>query len=310
MSIKKIFFSFLLLAIFSVFAAFGYYVYAFQSFSKIINHDSHTSTSLPEWQGEEPVNILLMGADTRDGEDAGRSDSIMLLHINPVNGQAYLFSILRDSWIKIPGHKSNRINTAFALGGPELMAQSVEKLTGLPIHYYLTTDFQGFEKVVDALGGIDLYVEKDMEYYLYENNGYYDIVLKQGQQHLDGRKALQYVRFRHDATGDYTRTERQRKFLKALAEKAKNGTTVFKVPKILEEISPYLTTNMDSHDMLRLASLAYKVQWSELNTGQIPPSSILKEKTIRGAKVIDPKIEKTKKYLQELLHIKSEDESL
>ncbi|MMZ57833.1 Transcriptional regulator LytR [compost metagenome] len=101
--------------------------------------------------------------------------------------------------------------------------------------------------------------------------------------------------------GDYTRTERQREFLKALAEKAKSSTTVFKVPTILKNVAPYITTNMNSDDMLRLASLAYKTEWSQLHTEQVPPFSILEEKTVDGAKVLDPKPEETQQYIQELL---------
>ncbi|AMA74267.1 MULTISPECIES: LCP family protein [Aneurinibacillus] len=278
----------------------AYYAYSFYSFTTKIQKPG-TATSLPEWTGKERVNILLLGVDKRDYEESTRSDSIMVVSIDPVTQKAHLFSILRDSWVEIPGHRKNRINAAYELGGPELMAETVENLTGLPIQYYVVTDFKGFEKVVDALGGVDLYVEKDMEYYLYENNGYYDILLKKGYQHLDGRKALQYVRFRHDKMGDFSRTERQRKFLKALAEKAKSGTSIWKVPRVLEAISPYVTTNMGSTDMLRLANLAYKIDLENLQTEQIPPSTILREKTIGGAQVIDPRAERTKEYIRELL---------
>ena len=285
----------------------AYYAYSFYSFTSKIQNPG-AATSLPEWTGTERVNILLLGVDKRDYEETTRSDSIMIASIDPVTKKAHLFSVLRDSWVEIPGHRKNRINTAYELGGPELMAETVENLTGMPIQYYVVTDFQGFEKVVDAFGGIDLYVEKDMEYYLYENNGYYDIVLKKGQQHLDGRHALQYVRFRHDKMGDFTRTERQRKFLKAMAEKAKSGTSILRIPSVLEAVSPYITTNMTSSDMLRLANLGYKVDWSTLESAQIPPSSILREKRVNGAQVIDPRKERTQEYLQKLLNGELVDE--
>jgi LCP family protein required for cell wall assembly len=300
MRVRRILRTIFVLLLLSVIGLGGYYAYSFYSFTTKIQKPT-TATSLPEWTGTERVNILLLGVDKRDYEESTRSDSILLASIDPVTKKAHLFSILRDSWVEIPGHRKNRINTAYELGGPELMAETVENLTGLPIQYYVVTDFQGFEKVVDALGGVDLYVEKDMEYYLYENNGYYDIVLKKGYQHLDGRKALQYARFRHDKLGDFSRTERQRKLLKALAEKAKSGTSIWKLPSVLEAVSPYVTTNMGSSDMLRLANLGYKLDLENLQTEQIPPSNILREKTIGGAQVIDPRKERTQEYIRELL---------
>lgn len=278
----------------------GYYAYSFYSFTSKIQQPG-TATSLPEWTGKERVNILLMGVDKRENEESTRSDSILVASIDPETKKAQLFSILRDSWVEIPGYRKSRINTAYEVGGPELMAQTVENLTGLPIQYYVTTDFKGFEKVVDALGGVDLYVEKDMEYYLYEENGYYDIILKKGQQHLDGRKALQYARFRHDKMGDFSRTERQRKLLKALAEQATKSTSIWRIPSVLEAVSPYVTTNMSSSDMLRLANLTYKLDVTHLQTEQIPPANILREKTVNGAQVIDPRPERTQEYIRELL---------
>lgn len=300
MKLKRIILTVLALFILSVAGIAGYYAYSWYSFSSKIKQPA-IATSLAEWTGENRVNVLLLGIDKRDGDPSTRSDSILLASIDPVTKDAHLFSILRDSWVSIPGHRKNRINTAFEVGGPELMAKTVEKFTGLPINYYVVTDFRGFEKVVDAVGGIDMYVEKDMDYLLYDNGGYFDIHLKKGQQTLNGHKALQYVRFRHDKMGDFTRTERQRKLLKALAVKLKSTTGIWKMPSILEAMSPYITTNMNASDMLRLADLTYKLDVNQLKTEQIPPASILREKKIGGAQVIDPRPEDTKRYIEKML---------
>lgn len=281
----------------------GYYIYSFYNFSnKIKQQPSSSATALPEWKGTERVNILLLGVDKRPSETSTRSDSIVVISMDPVTKNTHVFSILRDSWVDIPGHKKNRINDAYAAGGPELMAQTVEELTGLPIQFYVVTDFKGFEKVVDAIGGVDINVEKDMDYKLYEDNGYYDIHLKKGMQHLDGNKALQYVRFRHDKLGDYTRTERQRKFLLALVGEMKKTTNILKVPSILETISDYIKTNMGSSEMLKLATLGYKMDINQIKTEQIPPSSILREKRVGEAQVIDPQPALTRKYIANLLN--------
>lgn len=283
----------------------SYYIYTFYSFTSKIQQTptepSASATALPEWKGKEQVNILLLGVDKREHEISTRSDSIMILSIDPVTKKCFLFSVLRDSWVDIPGHKKNRINDAYAQGGPELLALTTEKLTGLPIQYYFVTDFKGFEKVVDAIGGVDLYVEKDMHYKLWEDNGYYDINLKKGMQHLNGQKALQYVRFRHDRTGDYTRTERQRKFLVSIVNEIKKTTNIFRVPNILDSISSYITTNMNTNDMIRLATMGYKMDLQQIKMVQIPPISILREKTIGGAQVIDPQPYYTKRFIENLL---------
>jgi polyisoprenyl-teichoic acid--peptidoglycan teichoic acid transferase len=301
MKLKRVILTLLTLVILSAAGVVGYYAYAWYSFTNKIQQPG-AATSLPEWVGNERVNVLLLGVDKRDGEKSARSDSILLASLDPVTKKAQLFSILRDSWVSIPGYRNNRINTAYELGGPELIAQTVEDLTGLPINYYVVTDFRGFEKVVDAVGGVDMYVEKNMDYTLYDNGGYYDIHLKQGYQHLDGHKALQYVRFRHDAMGDFTRTQRQRNFLKALGTKLKSGTGIWKLPDVLDAMSPYIKTNMSSSDMLRLAALGYSVDMSTVKSEQIPPQSILREKLVGGAQVIDPRPEKTRKYIQDLLN--------
>ena len=302
---KKIVGTLLALSLIFIIGFCSYYIYSFYSFTNKIQQTptkqpSASVTVMPEWKEKEQVNILLLGVDKREHETSTRSDSIMILSIDPLTKKGFLFSVLRDTWVDIPGHKKNRINDAYAQGGPELLALTAEKLTGLPIQYYFVTDFKGFEKVVDAIGGVDLYVEKNMHYKLWEDKGYYDINLKKGMQHLNGKKALQYVRFRHDRTGDYTRTERQRKFLVSIVNEIKKSTNIFRVPNILDSISSYITTNMNTSDMIRLATLGYKMDLQQIKMEQIPPISILKEKKIGGAQVIDPQPNLTKKYIQGL----------
>lgn len=230
----------------------------------------------PEWTGTEPVNILLMGVDARGfvkGE-IPRSDSMMVVSLDPVKKKYHLFSILRDTYVDIPGHKKNRINTAIT-HGPNTAMKAVGELLGIPIQYYVYTDFQGFIKLVDAVGGVDFYVEKDMYYPSKADKHEYDIDLKQGDQHLDGIKALQYVRFRHDATSDYTRTERQRAFFKAISDKFITTTSILKLPTIIEQVSPFVDTNLSVDDMWKLASVGYKSTMGE--TAQIPTMKLLKE---------------------------------
>ncbi len=180
-------------------------------------------------------NYLLVGSDGRDGltpeqqkqlnasgGDIGkRTDSIILVHVSEHGGKPALISIPRDSYVPIPGYRSNKINASFAFGGAKLLVATVEQATGIRIDGYVEIGFGGFASVVDSLGGVDVCVPFDM------NDAYAAINLKKGCQTLDGPTALGYVRARHsDPRGDIGRAERQRQFLGAILKKAVTPSTV------------------------------------------------------------------------------------
>lgn len=293
--------------------------YAYSSYHQLANMSKPSNESRfsqftpdpevkpPEWTGTERVNVLLMGGDDRglkEGEVA-RSDSMMVASFDPVTKKAHLFSVLRDTYAEIPGHGNNRINAAITMGGPDLAMKTIGDLTGLDIQYYVYVDFQGFIKLVDAIGGVDFYVEKDMHYTSAADKHEYDIDLKKGYQHLDGEHALMYVRFRHDAMSDFTRTERQRAFMKAVADKLESGWNLVKLPEILGKVTPYIETNLQPSDMLKLASLGYKSH--QAGSAQLPPMDLLKDMKVGGESVLGVTSEdKLKAYVQEVL---SKDEA-
>jgi LCP family protein required for cell wall assembly len=299
-----------------IIAAIGYYGYSIITFGLNIEkkpeesrfHRSEANSAdkgtpeIPEWEGKEKVNILLMGGDSRGLLDKQnpRSDTMMVLSLDPVTKQAYLFSILRDTYVEIPGHWRDRANAALAYGGPELAMRTISNLLGIPIQYYVFVDFEGFIALVDAIGGIDYYVEKDMKYISRADGPEYSIDLKQGMQHLDGNMALQYVRFRHDALSDYARTERQRNFLKAVAKKMQTPSSLITLPNTLKKVEPYIETNLSLGTMLRLAKLAYDTKADELVTEQLPPHSLLREERISGSSVITVDPEQLRAYVQEV----------
>lgn len=248
--------------------------------------DSYTP---PKWEGTDRVNILVMGGDSRELEVSGqkpRTDTMLIASIDPVTKQASLFSLLRDTYVQIPNRGHSRINAAAVYGGPELAMETVSEFTGLPIQYYVYVDFQGFVELVDAIGGVDFYVEKDMKYSSRADGPEYDIDLKEGMQRLDGHKALQYVRFRHDALSDYARTERQRNFMKAVAEKMQTTTNLLKLPAILNKIEPYIETNLSINNMIKLSTLAFQVDTGTIGSEQLPPNHLLREEIVDGASVI------------------------
>jgi LCP family protein required for cell wall assembly len=256
----------------------------------------------PKWEGTELVSILIMGVDGRglsEGE-IPRSDSMMVVTLDPLQKKIHLFSILRDTYVDIPGFRSDRINSAITHGSNTAMS-TISDLLGIPIQYYVYTDFQGFIKLVDSIGGIDFYVEKDMKYSSKADKHEYDIDLKEGQQHLDGDMALQYVRFRHDALSDFTRTGRQRAFLKTVADKMISTTSIMKLPTILEDVTPFVDTNLSTNDMWKLANIGY--QSTMAGSEQIPPMDMLAEETIGGASVITVRdLDKLQQFVQDVVN--------
>lgn len=179
-------------------------------------------------------NYLLVGSDSRAGLTAAqrkeyatgsaagrRTDSIILVHVPSGGGEPALVSLPRDSYVPIPGHGSNKINAAFALGGPKLLVRTVEQATDLRVDGYVEIGFAGFASVVDSVGGVRICVKFAM------NDKKAGINLKKGCQTLDGRNALGYVRARYsDPRGDIGRAERQRQFLAAIVKKAISPATL------------------------------------------------------------------------------------
>ena len=209
---------------------------------------------------KERVNVLAVGTD--QVENTGRADTILILSINPKNKDTFLFSIPRDMRVYIPDKGMDKINHAYAYGGIELLEQSIETFLGIPVHYYGIMDFEGFEQLIDTLGGVEINVEKDMHYI--DEAGSLSIDLKNGPQVLNGEKALQYVRFRYDAQGDLGRIQRQQKLINALIEKVLHFNIVVKLPGIIADMSKYIKTNMNYSDIVSLARLLKNIDKDEI----------------------------------------------
>ena len=198
-------------------------------------------------QSGNRINILLVGID--DGEidnpknSPHRSDSMLLAGVHKGTGSVSLLSIPRDTRVAIPGHSSaDKFGHSFAYGGVELTKATIEDFLKIPVHYFVVADWQGFIRVVDALGGVDLIVDADMNYEdPYAN---LKIHLKKGYQHLNGQQAGEYVRFRHDEMGDIGRVARQQKFIKALASQAIRPGNLIRLPQIMGILGQSVQTNM------------------------------------------------------------------
>jgi LCP family protein required for cell wall assembly len=211
----------------------------------------------------ERINILVVGVDSRDTADPGRSDSIILVGLDPVSGTMTAMSVPRDTRVNVPGHGYDKINATsnpdyYSDGGMPLLEKSIESIIpGIKINYYVKTDFAGFEKVIDALGGVTINVEKPMYYKSADTF----IDLKAGIQHMDGKTALEYARFRHDAVGDfgswggeeYGRVVRQKELLKAIVAQTTAIRNIWKLPPVIQAVEKAVVTDLLPNDMLRIA---------------------------------------------------------
>ncbi|MBM7867294.1 LytR family transcriptional regulator [Heliobacterium gestii] len=213
------------------------------------------------------MNVLLLAVDNRPGEIDGRTDTIIVASVDRQDKKLYLLSIPRDTRVKIDGHGMDKINAAHMYGGVPLTRKTVEELLGIPIDYYIKTDFNGFREIVDTLGGVEIDIEKNM----YHNEGNPEdlINLKKGLQRLSGKEALQYVRFRSDELGDISRTQRQQKFLQALAKQALQVNTVWKLPALAPQLVKDVDTNLGAGDLVSLAMKA-----KDWNAGNIVANTL------------------------------------
>jgi LCP family protein required for cell wall assembly len=170
------------------------------------------ASHFPALDGSRPIVVLALGSDARPGETVSRAraDSIHLITINPAKRRATVLGFPRDSWVNIPGHGSDKINAAMVYGGPELVAATVQQLTGIPIDYYLLTSFPGLVRMVDSVGGFSVDVPYPM------NDRYSGANFNAGPQHFSGREALQFSRNRKDTPkGDFSRSENQGRLIVA-----------------------------------------------------------------------------------------------
>jgi len=218
----------------------------------------------PAYSSPDILNILLLGVDQR-GIEPSRSDTIILACLNLKDKQVTLLSIPRDTRVEIPGKNSmQKINYSHTVGGAELTVKTVEKFLQVPVHYYIETNFKGFERCIDILGGVTLNVEQKM--YLPDE----DINLKPGLQKLNGHDALAYVRWRSDGQGDIGRIGRQQKFFKALNEQAMRLSTIWKLPELLDEMNKQVKTDMSLSKMVAVANKFRDVKNVKLVTQMIP----------------------------------------
>lgn len=254
-----------------------------------------------EFNGEgsdlDEVNILVLGIDSR-GEDHSRSDSMMVVHYNKKQKQPKLISIMRDSYVDIPGYDKQKVNAAYAYGGPELVRKTLKDSFDLDINYYAIIDFKGFAKIVDAVApdGIEVDVPKKMSYGI-------GMTLQPGKQVLHGDRLLGYVRFRHDRESDFGRVRRQQEVFSKLQKEAVSIGNIAQLPKLWGLVDPYIETNIPNGVIFSLGKDFLLGSVKETKSFRLPidGSFTNKDDPTYGA-VLDLDLEQNKEELKRFLN--------
>jgi len=208
----------------------------------------------------QPLQILLLGVDERGEVLGSRTDTMLLVRVT--GSQVRMLSIPRDTLVQMDGHGDSKINSAFTYGGTDLAKEVAGDLLGVPVDYYVKINLAGFRRLVDLMGGVQYDVPKAM-HYVDPTDGT-NIDLKAGPQRLDGEKAEQFVRFRHDAIGDdMGRIQRQQDFLKAAVGQALTPSNWLKLPQLLYTARGYVETDVPLGEQLKLAQSFYRAQQHE-----------------------------------------------
>ena len=195
------------------------------------------------------VNILAFGVD--ETKTSKRADTIIVLHLDNESKHIGVLSIPRDTYVKVEGYGSTKINHAYAYGGVKLLQDTVSAFLSVPINHYIKVDLKSVSNLIDNIGGIKLNVEKDLHYIDYAGDLHIDV--KKGKQTLGGDQVVQYLRFRQDNEGDIGRIRRQQTFLKAFANKLSQSGKFIELPKIMKEVSKTIKTDLSKKQMIGLS---------------------------------------------------------
>ncbi len=230
---------------------------------------------LPNWDQKDPITLLLIGIDYRNGdEEPARSDSIIVMRIDPATKAVTMMSLPRDLLVTIPGHGDDKINAAFAFGedaqtggGPALLAETISYNLNIQINYFVTVDFSGFRKIIDTLGGITVDVDAPIkdDQYPSEDFGLTRVYFPTGLQSMDGETALRYARTRH-GDNDVARSERQQQVLMAMREKGSklNVDLLLNAKSLIESMGDSFRTDLSFNQLLALANLARDVNPADI----------------------------------------------
>lgn len=243
------------------------------------------------------VNLLLIGQDRREDENTSRADSILLCSFRKKDGTMILTSFLRDLYLPIPGHGSDRLNAAYAYGGADLLKKTLTENFEIPIDGCLEVDFSRFAQIIDTLGGVTLELRQDEAEFINRETG---SSLTEGSHLLTGQQALIYSRIRKlDSDGDFSRTDRQRKVVSAIVGAYRN-TGLSTLIKLLKQVLPMISTDLTESRLLLLALDVFPMLPSlEITSQSIPQPGTYTDKTVNGMAVLWPDMDAARTRLQE-----------
>ena len=255
------------------------------------------ATEPAEIVAEEYItNILLIGQDRRPGQGRQRSDAMILCSINEKTNTITMTSFLRDLYVQIPGYQDNRLNAPYALGGMELLKQTLLTNFGVVVDGCVEVDFSQFEKIVDLLGGVDIELTSAEAAHL-NNSGY---SLRAGMNHMDGEAALAYSRIRYIGT-DFGRTNRQRTVLAAMIEQSRS-MSLAKLHTLLENVLGLVTTDLSNGQILQLVTNCFPMLGDlQVKTQYVPAEGTYQFASIRGMSVIVADMEANRQMLADTI---------
>ncbi len=224
------------------------------------------------------LNILLIGSDSMSTGDHGRSDSLLILSLNIRSKKIKITSLMRDTWVTIPGHGKDRLNASYAYGGPKLTIDTIQKNFGILIDRYACVDFEGFSKIIDSLGGIDIELSEKESLYINKYSGDKNILKGSGIKHLTGLQALHHSRNRNSKGSDYDRTSRQRDVIKAVIEALKKSN-VAQITEMVTTLAPLVTTNFKASEISRLVTNCMVYLSYSLEEFRVPTDDNVKDAT-------------------------------
>ena len=243
----------------------------FKKMSLSNNNKEHADFTLPF--GLRRQNILILGVDASENPNdlwtGTRTDTIILVNIDPKTKSINALSIPRDSKVYLPKDNGvNKINAAHAIGGIEMTKKTIEDTLGVHIDRYIMVHDNAVKEIINAMDGVDIYIEKPMRYHDY--SGKLHINFNKGNQHINGQQAVEYLRFRHDALGDIGRTQRQQWLLRSLLKQLKQPSTITKIPDILSVAKKYIKTDMSLYEMSQYTALAKQVDMDKIEVAMLP----------------------------------------
>lgn len=287
-----------------------------QRMQRVVGGDANATSvpplSLPEiglWQGKDRITILLLGIDQRPEEDPGaaRTDTMIVLTLDPQTGTAGMMSIPRDLYVPLPDHGQDRINTAHVYGGPDLAKRTVEYNFGIPVQHYARVNFAALTTLIDLLGGVDVYNEADINDQSYpdDHNGYAPFILPAGWHTLNGATALKYARTRH-GDSDFQRIRRQQQIIMALREKLRTTDAATKIlpqlPQILQTLSGVVQTDLNTVEIAQLILLAKDIPDERIARVALDETAVQPWTTPQGGSVLIPVRERVRELREQLFN--------